>query len=177
MLSRRVLLSAMVVCVVSCSQEAPDAATKGDGPENAVYRLDRDTIRLTGGEYRQRYDEGSATIRVVLLSDFVAHGDLYGDGTEDAAVILIDDPGGSGTFYWLAALSRREGGYDNVATEFLGDRIRIESLRIDSAEREIVVELLTRPEGVAMAEAPTVPERRRYVIAGGSLVAVDEEGP
>jgi hypothetical protein len=132
-----------------------------------------DTVRLVGGEYLHRYDESAATVRRVSLSDFAARGELDGNPGEDAAVILIDQPGGSGTFYYLAALVRRGEEWESVTAVFLGDRIRIESLTIDSDVREISVTLRTRAEGVAMAAEPTVVQTQSYRVVAGALVQAD----
>lgn len=172
----------------ACSRDHPPAGDSGrDIPGNplddALYTLpplstgEPDTVRLVGGEYLHRYDESAATVRRVTLSDFVVRGELDGNPGEDAAVVLIDEPGGSGTFYYLAALMRREEGWEGVTAVLLGDRIRIESLAIDSDDREVSVTLRTRAEGVAMATEPTVGLTRRYRAVAGSLVQVTEGTP
>lgn len=190
------VVSTMIVLAhgAACTGDQPPAGDSGRdsmgvAPGNtldeALYTLpplstgEPDTVRLVGGEYLHRYDESAATVRRVSLSDFAARGELDGNPGEDAAVILIDQPGGSGTFYYLAALVRREEGWESVTAVFLGDRIRIESLTIDSDVREISVTLRTRAEGVAMAVEPTVVQTQSYRVAAGALVRADrgDTGP
>ena len=176
----RIVGAVIMLAVAACSEDRPSAdegrlATLGD----ALYTLpplstgEPDTVRLVGGEYLHRYDESAATVRRVSLSDFVARGELDGNPGEDAAVILIDQPGGSGTFYYLAALVRRGEAWEGVTAVSLGDRIRIESLSVDSDDREISVTLRTRAEGVAMAVEPTVVQTQSYRAVAGSLEQVD----
>lgn len=190
------VVSTMIVLAhgAACTGDQPPAGDSGRdstgvAPGNtldeALYTLppfstgEPDTVRLAGGEYLHRYDESAATVRRVSLSDFVARGELDGNPGEDAAVILIDQPGGSGTFYYLAALVRGGEGWEGVPAVFLGDRIRIESLSIDSDDREISVTLRTRADGVAMAVEPTVVQTQSYRVAAGALVQADrgDTGP
>jgi basic membrane protein A len=120
------------------------------------------TAPLVDGEYREPAAPGSATETVVGLSDVVAFGDLDNDGFEDAAVVTITDPGGSGTFYTLVAVLDRRGQAVPVATAALGDRIVVDSLSIESGA--VVVDLLTRGEDEPMAAEPTVPQSLTYQI-------------
>ncbi len=133
--------------------------------ENAVYPSEftqNGTAPLVNGEYREPAAPGSATETVVQLSEMVAYGDLDEDGFADAAVVTITDPGGSGTFYNLVAVLDRRGQPAPVATAFLGDRIQINSLDIQSGE--IVVDMLTQGPNDSMAGPPTQAESRKYQI-------------
>jgi basic membrane protein A len=67
------------------------------------------TAPLVNGEYREQAAPGSATEIVVQLSNMVAFGDLDDDGRADAAVVLISQPGGSGTFYDLVSVLDKHG--------------------------------------------------------------------
>ena len=69
----------------------------------------------------------------MTLSDAVAFGDLDNDGYEDAAVVTITDPGGSGTFYDLAVVMEEGGQPVNVAIAPLGDRVQIQAVTRDMA--------------------------------------------
>jgi heat shock protein HslJ len=96
---------------------------------------------LTDGEYRESIVPGSATKIVVILSDRMAFG-YTSDGKPLAAVILITDPGGSGTFYSLAAVFEQDGKPVNIATTLLGDRVKINSLAAKGDE--MVVDMITQ---------------------------------
>jgi hypothetical protein len=121
------------------------------------------TAPLVDGQYEEAATPGSATMtQVQLLSDLTAFGDLDADGVADAAVVLVTDPGGSGTFYDLVAVLDRNGNAFPVATSNLGDRIEINSLTIQNGQ--IVVEMLTRSPDEPMAADPTQPETRSFQI-------------
>jgi hypothetical protein len=128
------------------------------------------TIRLTDGEFRQAAAPGSASeISVALLPDLVALGDLDGDGHNDAAVMLAGDSGGSGTFISLAALLNEDGSPRHAATAFLGDRVRVTFVAIDSGE--ITVELVSHGPADPLC-CPTLATTRRFRLNQGSLVEV-----
>jgi len=94
---------------------------------------------LRDGVYREVVAPGAAT-QVVVRLDLVAYGDLNGDGVEDAAVLLISEPGGSGSFRDLVAVISHQGEPVPVARAFLGDRVQVESLRI--ADGQVIAELV-----------------------------------
>ena len=116
---------------------------------------------LVDGEYREPAAPGSAMETVVTLSDVAAYGDLNEDGFEDAAVVTITDPGGSGTFYTLVAVLDKNGLPASVATVALGDRIKLNSLNIESGA--IVVDMVTQGPDDALAN-PTQPVVRTYAL-------------
>jgi hypothetical protein len=124
--------------------------------------------KLTDGSYREKYIPGSATELVIRLSDHHAIGDLNGDGAKDAAVVLVSDPGGSGTFYDLAVLVSQNGSPKHVATEALGDRIVVKSLAIQSGE--IAVTLLTRKPDEPMSAEPKVEVTKKLKLRDNKLV-------
>jgi hypothetical protein len=129
---------------------------------------------LVDGESREQAAPGSAT-EVVVTFQRSATGDLNRDGAKDAAVVLVVSPGGSGTFYKLAAVISDGGGLRHVGSVLLGDRVRINDVTIEG--REIVVAILDRPAGAAFAEPPTIPVERRFRLSDGELhELIDEAG-
>src|SRR5690242_5804291 len=75
------------------------AALSPSALANAEYQSEytkSGTVKLENGEYREPVAPGSATETVVQLTKYVAYGEL--DGQPAAAVVLVTNPGGSGTF-------------------------------------------------------------------------------
>jgi heat shock protein HslJ len=120
---------------------------------------------LTDGEYREQAAPGSATETIVTLTDYIARGQL--NGQEAAAVILVTDPGGSGTFYDLAVVVEQDGQPVNVATTLLGDRVQINALSIEN--NEIVVDMVTHGPEDPMC-CPTQNVVQTYTLQGDQLV-------
>jgi len=90
--------------------------------------------QLVDGVYREKYMPDSATEMVISLADIHTFGDLNGDGVDDVVVIVISYPGGSGTFFYLTAVLNQNGAPNPVATTFLGDRVIIRSIVIESGQ-------------------------------------------
>ncbi len=135
---------------------------------NAEYRSewpDDGVAQLVNGEYRKPIMEGSATELVIRLVD-VAFGDLDGDGIADAAVILVTNPGGSGTFYDLVAVLNRDGEPEHIATIALGDRAQIQALSVESGQ--ITVRMITHGPDDPMC-CPTQEVEQIYALQGDKL--------
>ncbi len=127
--------------------------------QNAEYESEwtqEGTAPLADGEYREPAAPGSATETAVMLTDHIAFGEL--DGQPAAAVVLVTDPGGSGTFYDLAVVVNQDGQPVHVATQNLGDRVKIFSLSIEN--EEIVVDMIAHGPDDPMCCPPRRSPRR-----------------
>lgn len=142
---------------------------------NATYRGIYDIpVTLKNGKYEglpfQR--GGAARSQVILVGDRVARGDLNGDGVDEAVVLLAENSGGSGTRNYLAVVAVRESRPVNVATELLGDRVQLRSMRVEN-ERLIVD---TVAHGAADAVCcPTLKVQRAFVLDRNRLSEVNRE--
>ena len=155
-------------------RESPgDAASQEltiDELKSGEYRSEwsaKGKIKLNDGMYQEKIVPESATELVIKLGDRIAYGDLNGDGAEDAAVILISDPGGSGTFYELAAVLNSNGNPHHAAGVFLGDRLKVEDLDIRSGQ--IVVKMVTHKRTDPMC-CPSLKVEQKYALQGDALV-------
>jgi hypothetical protein len=176
----RSLILALVLaseCAVACAPAPLPTPPTGPTPTftmqmlgSADYSLDissTGSITLTNGEYVGPAAPGFATRLTVRLGDTIARGDLNGDGVEDAAVILLADPGGSGTFSYVAAVVNQEGRLHGVASALLGDRIEIRSLTTQGGTIEVTI--LDRAPGEPMSSPPTIEVTRSYKLRGARL--------
>ncbi len=84
-----------------------------------------------------------------------AKGDINKDGVQDVAFLITDQPGGSGTFYYVvAALGTTDGKYVGTNAKLLGDRIAPQNTSIDE-DGDIVVNYADRAEGEPFTTAPS----------------------
>lgn len=83
-------------------------------------------------------------------------------GEQDAAVILIAETGGSGTFYYLSAAIFKNGAPNPTASIYLGDRLITNSLTIDYGQ--ITLAALIRTPEEPMAAEPNVGTIPKYAI-------------
>jgi heat shock protein HslJ len=160
----------MVTYQAAAIGEATDAPPAPDEVlANTEYQsewTESGTAPLVDGEYREQAAPGSASEIVVRLTEHVAYGQLS-DGREAAAVILVTETGGSGTFYDLAVVVEEDGQPVNVATTFLGDRVKIENLVFIGGE--ILVEMVNQGPEDPMC-CPTQRVVQTYELQGEELV-------
>ena len=126
-----------------------DAAVK-----NLTLTIDGQTFALSDGAAEVEAAPGSAAKNTVRIVGEPIAGDVNGDGKPDEAVLISNDPGGSGTFYYAVVAVADGGGYRATNTVLLGDRI--EPRGIAFADGHFVYRFLERRPGQPMSDAPTV---------------------
>lgn len=101
------------------------------------------------------------------VAEPVANGTL--NNSPYAAVQLITQPGGSGTFSYVAAVPNNNGAPGTGVTALLGDRIKVTAISI--ADNAIKVDWLDRKAEEPMTAEPTVATTKYFVLnASGALV-------
>jgi hypothetical protein len=85
---------------------------------------------LKNGTYHEPAAPGSVADIMVRATQLHAFGDLDGDGTPDAVIVLESDPGGSGVFFDLSPVLNRGGQPLPLAPVALGDRVQIRAVHI-----------------------------------------------
>ena len=73
------------------------------GVLNNTYLIENQAVPLVNGRAEFQATPGSAIKITTEVFGKPAFGDLNQDGRDDAALFLVHDPGGSGTFYYVAA--------------------------------------------------------------------------
>lgn len=141
---------------------------------NSTYRgiLDEAVTLVDGAFEGETFVAGGASRPVVtLIPQPIAYGDLNDDGRMDAAVVLVSDSGGSGSFVYLAAVQTRDGVPDNMATLMLGDRVQVKSLAIEDSR--LIARLLSHAPGDP-ACCPSLEETRYLRLSGNQFVEAGE---
>jgi hypothetical protein len=162
-----------LICFASTAAPPVGAQTLNDDAlRNASYLFPTTTdwwVRLTDGEYSET-DEHGSTLRLWL--EDIERGDLDGDGVVEAAVILVWNGGGSGTFLSLALVENWHGIPVHRATIRLTDASEVLSLEIE--DRTITARLLEPPRPTPASF--TDPEQTRvYELRNGMLVEVTRQ--
>ncbi len=157
---------AMVLLLLAACQVAPLP-----DPAEATYAIDRRTVTLHSGVAEEPAAPGSAAKATTRLLDQRATGDLDADGRPDVAALLSFSGGGSGTFYYVAALLNLGNGKGEATNVILlGDRVRLEAVRIEGGR--IVVEMLDRKPGEPLAAPPSVKLSRTFGVQTKTLSEV-----
>ncbi|MGI0488711.1 hypothetical protein ACN4EK_25155 [Pantanalinema rosaneae CENA516] len=102
--------------------------------QNAEYYiLAKGPIKLTNGKY-----EDPDSKRTFVMDEVVTYGDLNQDGIKDAVTSIKVSVPNSGDFSYLVAVINQFGNPKNISAEFLGSRVKVQSLEI-KPDRTIAV--------------------------------------
>lgn len=166
---------------VSTATSAPQTPTSQpnlpgitiDQVRNAEYQLGAQdpvrTVQLTDGKYLEGAP-GSTDYVSVTMTDFIARGDLNGDGENEAAAIVAEDYGSSGTFVFLAVYQYINQKPAFLTSLFLDDRPKINALSVENGE--IYVDAVIHSKNDPMC-CPTLDTKRHYFLNDSNLVLSD----
>ncbi len=132
------VLAVMLVCVGGCGEKEPVEQTTAElttaeltlnDLKNATYLgiAEQDPVTLKDGVWEgEPYEEGgSSRPSVHFVRDFLLVGDIDGDGTQEAAVLLCAGTGGTGKNIYLAAVHLVDSKLENLDTVLVGDRVQV----------------------------------------------------
>lgn len=126
-----------------------------------------DTFGLFNGSFTGAVASGQAAI---TLTDTYVPGDLDGNGTPDALIVLTANTGGTGTFYYLVAMRNDNGVPAQAATTYLGDRVIIDSIEITSGLITVNMKIAGPNDGACCPNTPAV---QKYKLEGAQFTQVN----
>jgi hypothetical protein len=136
-------------------------------PLNASYLIDTERVTLVEGRSDVEVSRGSATKAATVILGKPVSGDLNGDGKADAAMILVQNAGGSGTFYYVAAAISIPSGTKGTNAILLGDRIAVKNIQIRNGR--IIVNYMERKTDEPFSARPSVGITRHVILEGTTL--------
>jgi len=143
-------------------------------PLHASYVVEGQDVRLVAGRGEVKAAPGSAMkIRTSVFGKPV-YGDLNGDGVDDAALLLVQQAGGTGTFYYVAAALNVNGAYRGTNAVLLGDRVAPQNVAIRNGL--VVANYADRRPEEPMSAAPSVGKSKYLILKDGALAAVEPLG-
>ena len=137
-------------------------------PRNTSYVVDGKPVAIVDGIAEEELAPGSASKLVTKVWTVSTPGDLTGNGTGDVAVVLTQDGGGSGTFYYLAAAMKTADSYQGTNALLIGDRIAPQNVSIESGQ--IVENYADRAPGESFSASPSVGKTMYAFVDNGKLV-------
>ena len=142
-------------------------------PLSATYSIEGDLVMLVNGKSEQEEAPGSAIKIETTVFGEPAMGDLDGDGAQDAALILVYNPGGSGTFYYVVtALQNSESGEaTGTNAVLLGDRIAPQNISIENGV--VLVNYADRALDEPMSAQPSIGVSKWLAVENGVLSEID----
>lgn len=151
--------------------------------KNFAYRLsfgEEGPVPLKNGTYVHPYPE----YRHVWIDRFLIE-DIDGDEVPDALVVLAQNEGGSGTFFELTALLSRNGTFSQTNSIFLGDRVKIDNMKVVEKEnpaegvfepKKIILEMWTHKE-TDPSSRPSQKEVATFAVYKEQLVSYEDVPP
>lgn len=141
-------------------------------PLNAAYTIEGQSVKLTGGKASTEAAPGSAAKVTTQVFGEPILGDLNNDGRADAAVMLAQDTGGSGTFYYVAAALGTAAGTMGTNALLLGDRIAPQTLEIKGGQ--MIANYAERRPNEPMTTSPSIGVSKYFVVQNGVLTAAQQ---
>lgn len=138
------------------------------GYRNAEYEIEDRTVQLVDGMHEVEAAPGSSTKVVTRIFGNEATGDLNGDGLDDVAFVMTQDPGGSGTFFYIVVALRTDEGWRTTNAVLLGDRIAPQTTEI--RDGVLIVNYADRAPGEPMSATPSVGMSKYLKVVDGRLV-------
>lgn len=136
---------------------------------NISYQIEGNTVALKDGKAETAAAPGSASKTTTQYFGNLATGDLNGDGLLDAAFLLEQQGGGSGTFYYVVVALKTVDGYRGTNAVLLGDRIAPQTTEIHDGT--LVVNYADRKAGEPMSTRPSLGVSKYLTIINGVLTA------
>jgi hypothetical protein len=197
MVSRPALIVLVLVLLMGCRPATPppapvDLTEAASGPvggptfgpagtsasdlaqeiRNGQYQLGAtdslEVVQLIDGKFEQGAP-GSDDYTSVLVTDFFATGDLNADGTDEVAVLVSENYGGTGVFVFLAVYASVNEALTFQTSRIVDDRPQLKALSIENGEiyLEAVIHGLDEPMC-----CPTLRTARHYRWIDNQLVMI-----
>jgi heat shock protein HslJ len=131
-------------------------------------------VTLKNGVYEGRpfVAGGASRPRVRFIEQLMLSGDMTGDANDEAAVFLTASSGGSGTYTYLAIVTKNGSSYQNIATKNLGDRVQVRELRF--ADGTLILDFITAGPDDAMC-CPSLKMRNTYRLVAGQIKQITDK--
>jgi heat shock protein HslJ len=126
-------MPAVVILAYSLCSPVAAAVPTTEQLANMTYTgLFEELTKLNNGRWEgEPFVAGGASRPAVgLVEDFNLTGDVDGDGSDEAVVLLWETSGGSGTFDYIAVVGMRDAAPYNLGTALIGERVQVRAGRI-----------------------------------------------
>jgi len=146
------------------------------------FKIDGRTIQLKDGVSQIEPTPSSALFITTKYFGNEAHGDINNDAIPDHVFLVTQNPGGSGTFYYVIAAVSTQGTYKMSEAYLLGDRIAPQSTNISVTNNvaTIVVNFADRASSEPFTTQPHIGKTVRLILDKSTLrfgiVATNFEG-
>jgi len=131
-----------------------DVATTTLDVKNMTYVVSGETFNLKNGRAENIDISSSATKNILMTFGEPVIGDLNGDGIKDVAVLLENNPGGSGSFFYAVLVLSNGKTFKPTNSMLLGDRIAPQTVEIQNGQA--VYNFAERKAGEPFTNQPSI---------------------
>lgn len=148
-----IILYSIISFLLKSSQTISPGANAPD-ISNMSYVVGSDIFNLKDGKAEKEYVLNHSEKNTLSILGEPIYGDFDGDKDTDAAVVLVNNPGTSGTYYYVALVINNAGDYKVSNALYLGDRIAPQAVIM--RDGKLIVTYADRKEDDPMTESPSV---------------------
>lgn len=127
------------------------------------------TVSFTNGVFQQGA-AGAVDFMEIRVTDFIALGDINGDGANEAAVLISENYGGTGVFVFLALYVEQNGQPVFLTSVFIDDRPAVDSVGFENGE--VFLHVTTHGAEDPFC-CPTLRNERHYRLINNQLEMTD----
>jgi hypothetical protein len=114
------------------TRATPTIEELGSATYHGLEGIDHPVTLVDGRWEGEPFVPGAASRPTVhLVRGSRLTGDVDGDGSDEAVVLLGHNSGGSGEYVYLSVVRRTDEELENIDTTLIGDRVQIRGARID----------------------------------------------
>lgn len=154
---------ALIIYLNKNYAQNPSLSSSTFKPLNASYLIESSPVTLVNGKFETNYSPKTTT----LVFGRPVIGDLNNDNKADAAMIITQDAGGSGLFYYVVVAIDTGNGAQGSNAVLLGDRIALQNIEIKNGQ--VIANYATRKAGEPMTATPSVAVSDSLIFNNGIL--------
>lgn len=125
-----------------------------NNPLNITFTISGKKYILINGKSEKEITPGSAAKEIIMVFGQPAYGDFDGDGVKDAVMLITQNSGGSGTFFYAVEAINHNGTFLGTNALLLGDRIAPQNINITGSRA--VVNFAERKPNEPFTTPPSV---------------------
>lgn len=154
--------------------QVPSTQVSGATPNDTSYQIEGEWVALTNGQASTPIPNSATTVDTMVWGQ-PTFGALTPTSTNDAAVLLTQQPGGSGTFFYVAAALETSDGYAGTNAILIGDRIAPQTLEV--RDQIIVFNYATPPADAPLTAPASEGASKYFEVVNGTLTEIDQPVP
>lgn len=123
-------------------------------PLNISFTISGKSYILTDGKYEGEVAPESESKEIIMVFGGAVYGDFNGDSIKDAALLITQNSGGSGTFFYVVEAINHNGTFKGTNAMLLGDRIAPQNMMVENGRA--VVNFAERKAGEPFSTPPSI---------------------